>query len=783
MQANGRGGKKVRKRVLRHQNRTQQEAGTLRTLIDNLPDGIFLKDVAGRFTFANQFIAELMGAPDAAALQGKTDHDFYPKEVADVLLAAERVVMEGRQSQVNKEASILLSGRLKWILTTKVPLVDAHGEVTGLLGITRDITERHELEESLEKERSLLLTLINNLPDYVYMKDRDSRFILTNKAEAALAGASDPKELIGKTDYDLVPKDLADRFRMADLRIIESGIGETNIEEPSQGAGGATRSVLTTKVPIFDADGTVTGLVGISRDITDRKELERKNQQLATLVESSDEAIVGIDLNHTITAWNKGAEQLYGYAAEEIIGSSTSLLIPSDLNDEAELMRQQVMQGRNVKHWETTRMRKDGSRVMVAVTLSAIHDPEGRIVGLASTASDITDRKLAEGEKARLEGQLQQAQKMESVGRLAGGVAHDFNNMLGVILGHTEMALEQLDPAQTLHSDLEEIRNAAQRSADLTRQLLVFARRQTVVPKVLDLNEVVGGMLTMLERLIGENVHLTWLPETDLWPIMVDRSQIDQLLTNLCVNARDAIADVGRITIETGNRAFDEAYCADHAGFVSGEYVLLAVTDDGSGMDTETLSHIFEPFFTTKEIGKGTGLGLATVYGIVKQNNGFINTYSEPGNGTRFTIFLPRHSEKTEQGRRQETERPAPRGHETILLVEDEPASLKMTKKMLETQGYTVVPAGTPGEAIRLAREHSGEIHLLMTDVVMPEMNGRDLARNLVSLSPRLKCLFSSGYMGNVISQGVLNEGMHFIQKPFSRRDLAAKIREALDGE
>ena len=778
------GGNKVRKRGRSFRSRLQhqQETGTLRTLIDSLPDGIFVKDREGRFIFANRFVAELMGVPDPSAIQGKTDRDFYPKEVADALFADERAVMESRQRQVNKEESIKLSGRLRWILTTKVPLVEAGGEVTGLLGITRDITEHHQLEESLERERSLLLTLINSLPDYVYMKDRDGRFLLTNKAQADLVGVSDPRELIGKTDLDFVPKDLADRYRAADLRVMESGIGEKNVEEPSQAVGGNLRSVLTTKMPIFDAAGAVAGLVGISRDITERKELEKKNQRLATLVESSDDAFVGIDLNDTITAWNKGAEQLYGYTQEEMIGSSISLLIPSEFTGEVGGMREQVMQGWQVKRYETIRRRKDGSKINVAMALSAIRDSEGTIVGMALTASDITERKRAEAEKARLEGQLQQAQKMESVGRLAGGVAHDFNNMLGVILGHAEIALEQVGPASPLHDSLEEIRKAAERSAALTRQLLAFARKQTVAPRVLDLNQTVEGMLTMLERLVGENVHLAWQPRADLWPVKVDPSQIDQLLANLCVNARDAIADVGKITIETGNYTIDEAYCADHVGFVPGDYVLLVFTDDGSGMDKETLSHLFEPFFTTKGMGKGTGLGLATVYGIVKQNNGFVNVYSEPGHGTRFTIYLPRHSGGTELVRGEEVEEPSLRGQETILLVEDELANLKLIKQMLEKHGYTVLAAGTPGEAIRLAREQAGEIHLLLTDVVMPEMNGRDLANNLMSLFPRLKCLFSSGYTANAIAnQGVLDEEMHFIQKPFSRKDLAAKVRKVLD--
>lgn len=396
--------------------------------------------------------------------------------------------------------------------------------------------------------------------------------------------------------------------------------------------------------------------------------------------------------------------------------------------------------------------------------------------------SDITGRKLAEEEKAKLESQLQQAQKMESVGRLAGGVAHDFNNMLTVILGHAELGLIKLGPNHPVRADLQEISEAAQRSADLTRQLLTFARKQTVTPKDLDLNVAITTMLKMLQRLIGEGIHLAWQPSASLWPVKMDPSQIDQILANLCVNARDAIRDTGRITIETENRTFDKEYCDANPEATPGEYVRLSVSDDGDGMDKETVLHIFEPFYTTKELGKGTGLGLATVYGAVKQNNGFINIYSEPGHGTTFSIYLPRHKGPKKQNLAEGAALPISCGQETILLVEDEPAILKITSLMLEKQGYTVMQALTPGEAIRLAREHVGEIQLLMTDVIMPEMNGRDLAKNVQSLYPHIKRLFMSGYTADVIARhGVLDEGVHFIQKPFSLPTMAAKVREALD--
>jgi two-component system, cell cycle sensor histidine kinase and response regulator CckA len=420
----------------------------------------------------------------------------------------------------------------------------------------------------------------------------------------------------------------------------------------------------------------------------------------------------------------------------------------------------------------------DGKRKTILNYTAPVLDGDGQVDGAIIVNLDISERKV-------LEDQLLQAQKMESIGRLAGGVAHDFNNMLGVILGYSEMLLEQVGAGQPMYSALHGIQQAAQRSANLTRQLLAFARKQTVAPRVLDLNETVAGMLTMLRRLIGEDIDLAWLPGSDLGSIMMDPTQVDQILANLCVNARDAIGgNTGKVTIETANALFDQAYCAVHAGYIPGNYVLLALSDDGCGMDTETYSHLFEPFFTTKEVGKGTGLGLAMVYGIIRQNNGFINVYSEPGQGTTFKLYLPRYMAKGEAGSETAVAIQSLSGQETILLVEDEPMILEMVSAMLQQQSYTVLAAATPGEAIHLAREYAAEIHLLMTDVVMPEMNGRELAGNLLTLYPALKRLFMSGYTANVIAHhGVLDAGVHFIQKPFSIHELAVKVRKALTAE
>ena len=391
-------------------------------------------------------------------------------------------------------------------------------------------------------------------------------------------------------------------------------------------------------------------------------------------------------------------------------------------------------------------------------------------------------RKKVESEQEKLKIQLLQAQKLESIGRLAGGVAHDFNNMLSIILGNTEILMDEIDPQSVYSENLQEIFKAAQRSATLTKQLLAFARKQVVEPQVLDLNEVINEMLKMLRRLIGEDIDLKWLPAQTLKPVKIDPSQLDQILANLCVNARDAIKSVGEITIETGNIHFDDEYCKDHIDTMPGDYVMIIVSDNGAGMDKETLANIFEPFFTTKNADKGSGLGLSTVFGIVKQNKGFINVYSEPGQGTTFKIYLPEHQQNASCKYERRTQPEAYLGHETILLVEDEPAIIRLTRLMLERLGYTILSASTPSEAIKIATGTDVSIDMLITDVVMPEMNGKDLAKTLTGHFPDLKCLFMSGYTANVIADhGVLDSGVHFINKPFSKQTLAKKVREILN--
>jgi PAS domain S-box-containing protein len=555
---------------------------------------------------------------------------------------------------------------------------------------------------------------------------------------------------------------------------------EHTAEVHSERLGG---DYLVTCTPLRNKGGRVIGRVLVARDITAHKQAEEHLRQLAQVSAASSDYIVLIGADYRYRFANEIYLQARRLRPEEILGHHMIDIVGREMFEE--LGRPQVdaaIRGETVESFEWTDFGRNEPHYL-HVRVTPFREPDGTISSVVMTGRDITDIKRAEEEKEKLREQLNQAQKMESVGRLAGGVAHDFNNMLGVILGHTELALLKIEPGKPLHAELNEISKAAQRSADLTRQLLAFARKQTVSPKLIDLNETVEGALKMLRRLIGEEIDLAWLPGGNLGPVFIDPSQVDQILANLCVNARDAIAGMGKVTITTGNVSLDEAYCAEHTGLVAGEFILLAVSDDGCGMDSETLLHLFEPFFTTKQVGKGTGLGLATVYGVIKQNNGFIHVDSEPGHGTTFKIYLPRHSPKAaRRPEKQSTPAPTPGGG-TILLVEDEPSILEMTTLMLKGMGYTVIAARTPGEAIRLAREHPGWIDLLMTDVVMPEMNGRDLARNIMSIHPDIKRLYMSGYTANVIAHhGVLDKGVHFIQKPFSMKELATKTMDALKG-
>jgi PAS domain S-box-containing protein len=479
---------------------------------------------------------------------------------------------------------------------------------------------------------------------------------------------------------------------------------------------------------------------------------------------------------------NGMASVLYGYERDELLARKATDLSAEPEETGRRTHEAHLAPGQIFNIPLRLHRKKDGTVFPVEISARSLIR-EGQSLILVA-CRDITERKRAEAERATLENRLQQAQKMESVGRLAGGVAHEFNNKLMGIMNYVELCRDELPPEHPARGYLDEITSEANHSADITKQLLAFARKQVTVPRVLDLSNALAGMAKMLQVLIGEDIDLVWLPGMNLWPIKVDPGQLKQILVNFCLNARDAIAGVGRVTIETANVTLDNAYCAEHAEAVPGEYVRLAVSDSGCGMSKDVLTHVFEPFYTTKEVGKGTGLGLATVYGIVTQNHGHIEVQSEVGKGTTFSLYLPRAAADADLGPDAATPAELPRGTETILLAEDE-KSVRLTSRLfLEALGYTVLAAETPEEALRLGGARSGPIHLLIADVIMPGMNGSDLAGLLTKECPNLKCLFMSGYTADVMRlRGSLSAGLPFMPKPFSRHDLARKVREVLDGD
>jgi len=516
-------------------------------------------------------------------------------------------------------------------------------------------------------------------------------------------------------------------------------------------------------------------------DVTARREAEEMRALLAAIVQSSNDAVVSKQLDGTITSWNQAAEHLFGYSAKEAIGQPIAIVIPPERIAEGRELLALVANGKRVEHHETVRQRKDGSQVAVAISLAPILDASGQVIGASKTARDLSAQREAEQALRSTEEQLRQAQKMEAVGRLAGGVAHDFNNILSVILSYSDLILAQLKAPDPLCADVGEVRTAALRAAELTRQLLMFSRQQVITPKVLDLNEVVASVDRMVARILGEDIELITLPAAGLGRVLADRNNVEQVIMNLVVNARDAMPVGGKLTIETGNVHLDTEYVREHPGAAPGPHVMLALSDTGTGMDRATQARVFEPFFTTKGVGKGTGLGLSTVFGIAQQAGGSVWVYSELGKGTTFKVYFPRVDADVAPA----IPAPSPstlRGTETILLVEDQEQVRAVAHAILKQNGYRVVVAQHAAEAALLCDGYADPIHLLLTDVVMPQMSGAELAKRAVLARPALKVLYMSGYTDDsVVRHGILESEMAFLQKPFTPETLTRKVREVLN--
>jgi PAS domain S-box-containing protein len=498
--------------------------------------------------------------------------------------------------------------------------------------------------------------------------------------------------------------------------------------------------------------------------------------RLAAIIEYSDDAIVSKTVDGIVIGWNHGAERLYGYLAEEMIGQPIAILFPPDRYREYLRVMQEVKAGKAVPAFDTERRRKDGTLINISIGFTPIEARDGEVIGISKHSHDITQIK-------KLEAQFVEAQKMEVIGHLAGGVAHDFNNVLAVIMCYSDMALLELAPESPLRNSLEEIRQAAERAAGLTRQLLVFSSKQTVHPVVLDLNDTINDLDKMLRRLIGENIVMTIIPGKEIGRVKVDSGYVGQVLMNLVINARDAMAEGGWLTIATSDATLDGGYADTHTGVIPGNYVMLSITDTGTGMTDEVKKHLFEAFFTTKPPGKGTGLGLTTCRTIMQQSGGHIRVHSGIGKGTTFRLYFPRVDQPLDVTARQTQPGPLPRGTETLLVVEDEPSLRNLTRRVLEDQGYDVLSASNGQEALRVAQEHKGSpICLVVADVIMPLMGGKVMSEWLKATYPNLKILFTSGYTDDAITHhGGLETGVDFLSKPYTPTTMARKVREMLD--
>ena len=663
--------------------------------------------------------------------------------------------------------------------------------VVGFEGFIIDNTKSKQAEQALRESEEKYHELFEGSYDALMVLNTSTwRFVAGNQSALKMFGVKDIAEFTSYGPWDFSPE------RQPDGRPSKEKAGEMMGEALKHGAHffewnhqrrdgeEFSATVLLTRITTKEEEL----LQATVRDVTEQKraemalrESEARFNQLARL---SRTITWEVDASGLCAYISDVVTDVLGYRPDEIVGKKHcyDLAPPMEGVDAREYNLALLARKEPFMNLESQMVAKDGRVVCLSSSGMPVLDADGALLGFRGMDTDITDRKRMEEEKERLQEQFVHTQKIECVGRLAGGMAHDFNNKLGIILGYLEVASQHVDPEAPLRGFLQKIEKAARDSVDLTQRVLTFARRQPVAPQHIDLNNTVEGLFSMLKKVIGEDIHLTWKPNSARPYVMIDPVQVDQVLANLMLNARDAIDGVGTISVETADAVIDEAYCASNREAIPGDYVMLAVSDDGCGMNKETQAIIFEPFFTTKDVGRGTGLGLSTVHGIVKQNNGFINVYSEPDQGALFKIYFPRCATAPD------TKTPMPSapkealgGNETILVVEDESDLLDLCKLMLDSLGYHTLTACTPAEADQIIDQRQGDIHLLITDVVMPIMNGSDLARRLLSRYPRIKVLFMSGYAENTIVQrGILTDNVHFIQKPFTNEDFAAKIREVL---
>jgi PAS domain S-box-containing protein len=765
-----------RKRAEQELRRT---AALLTAVTEGTTDAVFVKDRDGRYLLCNPAAASFMGR-SAAEVLGRTDAAFFDNGSASLVRDGDRHVMESGLIDT-KEEELTVGGVTRTFQAIKAPYRDGSGNIAGVVGISRDITESRRLAAQRDELLGRLQLHIERMPLAYILFDADFRITDWNPAAGRIFGYS-KAEALGMTPFDLIPSSFQDEGTELLSRIRTGDMMAHSVNE-NLTKDGRTITCEWFNTPLLTEDGQFCGLLCLASDVTERQRLEtrfRETQERLRHVVASSPAVLYIlagEGENLRPSWvSENVQDMLGYPVEEVYQPNwwDEHVHPDDLRQTwAEIQNNLFTHGQAVD--ELRFRHRDGTWHWIRCELRLLRDPAGQPLEVVGSWSDITARKV-------LEAQFHQAQKMEAFGQLAGGVAHDFNNMLTIINGYSDLLLQRLAPGDPSRDLAAEIHKAGERSASLTRQLLAFSRQQILAPRLLDLNAVITDTEKMLHRLIGEDVRIVTTLEPSLWAVWADPGQIDQVLINLAVNARDAMPLGGRLTIETQNVELDETYVRTHADARAGRHVRLSVTDTGTGIAPELMGKIFEPFFTTKGVGKGTGLGLATVYGIVRQSGGHIGVYSEVGIGTSFKVYLPWAEHAIPEANIRPVPPAAERRTETVLLAEDEEEVRAFIHHVLTECGYTVLTAADGNEAVALADRHVGPIHLLITDVVMPGTGGRAVAERLAERHAGMQVLFVSGYTDDsVIRHGVLPEGASFLQKPFTSVALAIKVKEVLD--